>query len=271
MEELTKCGIPKVIYYFWLGPNKMPSLCEKCIASWHKFMPGYKIIKVDDSMVDLHANKFVEKAIEAKRWAYASDYFRLSWMYEHGGIYFDTDVELIKSIDDIVNKHEFFAFQNKQIATGLGFAVKPKLELLRKLMVPYEVWNNDSFIGKNGFPNVSPCPDVNSPIFIKFGLKEDNTFQKIQNIAFYPELYFSPISFDTRELHIKNETVAIHHGTGFGNTPNDLWMNRYRAKMLRKNKNIDYSYQKYQLRLYLFHPIRAIKYHFDHKNNNHYQ
>lgn len=266
MEELTKCGIPKVIYFFWLGPNKMPPLCEKCISSWHKFMPGYKIVKVDDSMVNLHANKFVEKAIEAKRWGYAVDYLRLAWMYEHGGIYFDTDVELLKSIDDIVERSEFFAFQEKKIACGLGFAVKQHSPVIKDLMMIYNVWDYETFIGKNGFPNIAPAPDTNSPIFLKMGLKEDDSLQVLNDITFYPESYFSPQSFRTRELEIKKETVAIHHGTGLCNTPNDLWMNRYRAKMLRKNKKIEQSYVKYQVRLYLFHPIRALKYHFDHRN-----
>ena len=103
--------IPKVIHYVWVGGNPLTPLAEKCIASWEKFCPDYEIIEWNESNFDIHCMPFVEQAIEAKKYAFASDVARLMVVYENGGLYFDTDVEVIRSFDALLENQAFLTVQ----------------------------------------------------------------------------------------------------------------------------------------------------------------
>ena len=93
--------IPKVIHYCWFGGNPLPNIAVKCINSWKKYFPDYEIIEWNESNFDLFSCDYCREAYDAKKWAFVSDYARFKILYEHGGVYFDTDVEVIKSMDDI--------------------------------------------------------------------------------------------------------------------------------------------------------------------------
>ena len=117
--------IPKIIHYCWFGRGAKSDLMQKCISSWKMFMPNYKIIEWNEDNVDFKANTYLEEAYELKKYAFMSDYVRLKVIYEYGGIYLDTDVELLKSLEPILKKGGFFSFEREQtIATGLGFAAE---------------------------------------------------------------------------------------------------------------------------------------------------
>ena len=97
--------IPKVIHYCWFGGGKKPKLAKKCISSWKTYCPGYKLIEWNESNYDLSsAPQFVREAAEAKKWAFVSDYVRLQVVYQYGGIYLDTDVELLRNIDFLLDQ-----------------------------------------------------------------------------------------------------------------------------------------------------------------------
>ena len=132
-------SIPKVIYYCWFGKGKMPSLAEKCIESWEKFCPDYEIICLDEENFDITQNKYAKEAYDAGKWAFVSDYARLKVLYDNGGIYLDTDVEIIKPIDNLIEENGFMGFDdNGVVSTGLGFACEKGNELVGALLKDYD-------------------------------------------------------------------------------------------------------------------------------------
>jgi mannosyltransferase OCH1-like enzyme len=104
--------IPKVIHYCWFGGKPLPELAKKCIASWKKKCPDYEIKEWNETNFDLSSNRYLQEAIKMKKWAFASDYIRLAVLYNEGGIYLDTDVEILKPLDKFL-RHDFFTnFEN---------------------------------------------------------------------------------------------------------------------------------------------------------------
>ena len=132
--------IPKIIHYCWFGHNHKTKLVRKCIRSWRKYCPDYQIIEWNEDNYDISSSPlFVQQAIQEGKWAFASDYVRLRVVYEHGGFYLDTDVELVKSLDELVYNKIYFGLQDKanncsiKIATGLGFGAEKRAPLLLEI------------------------------------------------------------------------------------------------------------------------------------------
>ncbi len=117
--------IPKIIHYCWFGRNPKPKLAEKCIASWKKHCPDYEIIEWNEDNFDISQNGYFQYCLNNKKYAFLSDLARLYVVRDHGGIYFDTDVELLKSPDELLSYEAFYGFEDdKYIATGLGFGAE---------------------------------------------------------------------------------------------------------------------------------------------------
>ena len=132
-------SIPKIIHYCWFGSDTIPKKAQKCIESWKKFCPEYKIVCWNEKNFDISSNRYVKEAYELGKWAFVSDYVRLKAIYEHGGIYLDTDVELIKPLDALLEGEGYMGFDEKGIvATGLGFAATPKHELIKNMLSDYD-------------------------------------------------------------------------------------------------------------------------------------
>lgn len=201
--------IPKIIHYCWFGPNEKPEIVRKCIKSWEKFCPDYEIREWNEKNYDISkAPLYVRQAYEAKKWAFITDYARLEIVYNHGGIYLDTDVELVRSLDDFLQYDAFFTFDcDASIATGLGFGCRKQAEILVDLMADYQTI---PFLLDDGRYDRTPCPERNMRVFLRHGLKQEDTFQMIGNIAFFPSEYFSPMSFHDMVLRQTENTVAIH-------------------------------------------------------------
>jgi len=262
--------IPHVIYFFWDRGKVLPDWAKKNVASWHRFFPDYLIREIDSTNFDINSVKVVRLAYQQKRFSYACDYIRLKWIYDHGGIYFDLDVEVIKDMRPIIDKGPFFGLDGRPgepylVNTGSGFAAEVGNPLVRELMAPYESWDKDSFMDDRNFPTLPACPDFNRPIFEAFGLKPVNLLQNIRGISFYPAEYFSPMDMKTRIITVTDNTYSIHHYTGRGQTDLDRWMNRYRSKLAAKNGGKEYPYWRFKIRVYCCHPIKAIRYHFRHR------
>ena len=207
--------IPKIIHYCWFGRNKMPKLAKKCIKSWHKYCKDYQIIRWDESNFDINQSpQYVREAYNAKKWAFVTDYVRLWVIYNYGGIYLDTDVELIKSPGFLLKNNAFFGFEdfvkdNKMfLATGLGFGAIKGIPLIKDIMMEY---NHVHFYKNNGKYDLTPCPERNSSHFIKYGFRLDGSFQRIDEILLLPVEYLCPVNWVSKEIKITSKTISIHH------------------------------------------------------------
>ena len=224
--------IPKIIHYCWFGPNEKPDIVKKCIESWKKFCPDYEIREWNEKNYDISkAPLYVRQAYEIKKWAFITDYARLEIVYQYGGIYLDTDVELLRSLDAFLQYDGFFTFDNDaMIATGLGFGCQPHEEILRELMDDYQ---DIPFLLDDGRYDRTPCPERNLPVFLRHGLRKEDTFQTIGNLAFLPSEYFSPLSFHDMVLRKTENTVAIHW---YAATWHTKAAKRNQAKRVRRAK-----------------------------------
>lgn len=219
--------IPKIIHYCWFGKNPLPKDVKKYINSWKRMCPDYEIKQWDESNYDIHSHAFTQKAYETKSWAFVSDYARLKIIYENGGIYLDTDVELLKPLDSLLQYDSFFAMQQVgcYCATGLGFGAIKENELVSLMLKEYE---GLSFDEDNKIKNM--CPILNTNAILKKGFVQENKLQIIDKNVLLPSRYMDPISPGESKELLCEETISIHHYSA-------LWMSRsYRLK--RKIINI---------------------------------
>ena len=208
---MRKSVIPKIIHYCWFGDNPLPDLAKKCIESWKKYCPDYEIKEWNDSNIDIKLikNKYLQQAYEAKKWAFVSDYIRLYIIYNYGGVYFDTDVEVIKNIDEFLKYDAFFAKENnEQFNTGIGFGAIPKNLLVKKMLDEYK---NIEFNSGNSY-DLTPCPIRNTKVIDSFFGKIDFEDKKvIDNVCLLSKEYFCSIDYETNIMNISNNTYTIHH------------------------------------------------------------
>ena len=201
--------IPKIIHYCWVGNAPKPKSVLYCIESWKKFCPDYEIREWNESNYDFTKNKYMKQAYEAKKWGFVPDYARLDIIYEYGGIYLDTDVELIKNLDNFLENPAFLAYQDsKYIATGLGFGAEKGNKIIKCMLDDYK---NCHFC-INGEMDLTPCPVRNTNV-IKNLLGTEIDAKKISNIkdaVLYPKEYFSPIDCKTMEMALTSNTISIH-------------------------------------------------------------
>ena len=173
--------IPKIIHYCWFGRNPLPEAYLHYIESWKRFCPDYEIREWNEDNFDVHQNQYCSEAYQAGKWAFVSDYARLKIIYDNGGVYLDTDIEMVKPIDDLLVGEGFFGFQSSgQINTGLGFAANKDSQILAYML---KIYDFRSFkIGTKY--DMTPCPVINSIALKKFGVKMDKKSSKnIQYIS----------------------------------------------------------------------------------------
>ena len=209
--------IPKIIHYCWFGGNPLPELAIKCIESWKKYLPDYEIKEWNESNFDLACCDYVKEAYQSKKWAFVSDYARFWILYNYGGLYFDTDVEIIKDMTSIIVNGAFMGCETVDkcapglglgVNPGLGLGVNPGLGLYDEILKSYE---RSHFIKENGEIDCTPIVDRVTDILIKHGFIEINEVQKLDDITIYPPRYFSPLDYETGRLNLSEETVSIHH------------------------------------------------------------
>ncbi len=210
---MYKSKIPKIIHYCWFGGKPIPEHNKKFIESWKKFCPDYEIIEWNESNYDVTKNRYMREAYENKQYAFVPDYARLDIIYEHGGIYLDTDVELVKSLDDLLNLTGFMGFDHVGLcAPGLGFGAIPKLLIIKELRDDYE---NINFIKKDGNFNRTTSPEIQTKFFLKKGLCRNNLLQEIDGLTIFPMEYFCPKDSISGEIHLTKNTYSIHHFDGY--------------------------------------------------------
>lgn len=247
--------IPKIIHYFWFGGQPLPPKVVECLQSWKIHCPDYRILRWDETNFNIKkAPRYVQEAYRVKKWAFVSDYARLFVLNKYGGIYFDTDVKLIKSIDNIVKTGPFFAREDSQASSvnpGIGMATFANNPLLIRLMSEY---NKERFILSNGILNNKTIVQRLSKILIKDGLKSKNVVQKIDGFNIYPYDYFCPLSFTTGKCNITKNTVAIHLYLGSWLTDKDRKNVLFERKLVNLfGKQIGLFIFKIYIKPYNFH------------------
>lgn len=199
--------IPKTIYYCWFGDNPLPRSTKKYIRSWYKHCQGYTITQLNEQIFDIEsAPLYVRQAYEAKKWAFVSDYVRLWALCEFGGVYLDTDVELLKSLDPLLEHRAFVFFEtNKSISTGI-LGCEKGFSLFSEWMKGYE---DRLFYKEDGEPDLTINVLGLSEICLKHGIKMTNSIQNIDGFAAYPTEYlFSRLP---GRMDITTNTYAIHY------------------------------------------------------------
>lgn len=262
--------IPKIIHYCWVGGKEKPASVEYCIESWKKFCPDYVIKEWNESNYDFSKNEYMRQAYEAKKWGFVPDYARLDIVYEYGGIYLDTDVELMKSYDEFLDKEAFMGFENTGdgeffVNCGQGFGAVPHNKIIKSARDLYE---NISFINEDGSYNMLPSPYYTTQTLRQFGLVQENRDQLLSEIVVYASDVFCPKSFRTGEMNQTNRTVSIHHFTA-------SWMDEKIKDELQHQQKINKKYgqnlgkyvllmesilEKYSVKeLFTILPIRIVK------------
>lgn len=203
--------IPKIIHYCWFGENPLPELAQKCIASWRKYCPDYEIKEWNESNFDLTSCDYVREAYGAKKWAFITDYVRLYVMVKEGGIYMDTDVEVLKALDPFLRHKAFSGFEDEvSIPTGI-MACEKGFPLFSKLLEDYD---NRHFVLQDGKLDLTTNVVTITNLCKKYGFIGNNTKQDICGFTLYPRDVFCPKSHVTGLINLTSQTVTIHHFSG---------------------------------------------------------
>ena len=222
--------IPKVIHYCWFGGKPLPEDAKRCIASWQRYMPDYEIKEWNESNFDIHCNKYCEQAYEAKKFAFVSDFARFLILYHEGGIYFDTDVEVVLPMDDIIKNGAFMGCETSPtknnpvitVAPGLGIGIEAKHPIYRELI---ELYDKRSFIKEDGTMDLKTIVATTTEVLFEHGLKVSDEIQKIDGISIYPKDYFCPISIDGK-MEMTEHTHTIHHYAQSWMPTSHIWLRK---------------------------------------------
>ena len=221
--------IPKVIHYCWFGRGPLPESAKKCIASWRKYLPDYDIKEWNESNFDVNVIPYVKEAYEARKYAFVSDYARFWILYHHGGIYFDTDVQVIRSMDEIIARGPFMGREagayikniceaevvgkgsdtGLGVAPGLGLGVNPGLGLYKEFL---DLYAGLRFRNEDGSLNMKTIVSYTTEILLGHGLGGNNNEpQEVAGVWVYPSDVFCPMDHtQANKLDITDRTVSIH-------------------------------------------------------------
>lgn len=200
----------KTIHFFWFGGNPKSKLIQRCIASWHKFFPDFEIKEWNEENFDVRQNEYISQAYDAKKYAFVSDFARFKVLYDEGGLYFDTDVEVTKAFFDMLEKEAFSGFETTEyINPGLVLWAKaPGNEIIKQMLESYET---DFFINPDGTLNDTTVCVRFTNILKNYGIKhDDGTVQTCGSFTLYPREYFCPLNDLTGVMNKTENTCAIH-------------------------------------------------------------
>ena len=205
--------IPKIIHYCWFGRNPLPSSAKRCINSWKKYLPDYEIKEWNEDNFDVNRIPYTRDAYAAKKYAFVSDYARFWVLYHYGGVYFDTDVEVIRPMDEFIAKGPFMGWEKPgstgvySIAPGLGLTANKEQPLYQEILHGFEHLN---FYNENGERNNYSMIPLVTDLLTQKGLKKDGSIQVIDDVILYPSEYLCPMEYFTGKVTITDNTYAIH-------------------------------------------------------------
>lgn len=199
--------IPKKIHYCWFGRGQLPDLAIKCIESWKKYCPDYEIIEWNEDNFDVNCCEYVKEAYENRKFAFVSDYVRLYAMYTQGGIYMDTDVEVVKSLDVFLLHQGFSGFESDtQIPTGI-MACEKDFPLFKDLLSYYD---DRHFVNEDGTLDLTTNVVSITNLLSEKGFIPNGQYQVVDGFALYPRDYFCPLEDSTGKMFKSKNTSTIH-------------------------------------------------------------
>lgn len=215
MMESGQKRIPKTIHYCWLGRKEKPEEIQKYMSTWRKYAPDFEIKEWNEDIFPFEKINmpYVEEAIQKQKWAFVTDVMRLYVLYEYGGIYLDTDVEIIKSMDDLLEHQSFIGFESRYTVCTAVIGARKGEQWLKELLDDYR---NRRFLDRQGKSDTMP----NSQYIYKFFnekyqlLMSDSITKTPDGVTVYPADYFSPINYSTMRMEITENTRTIHHYSG---------------------------------------------------------
>ncbi len=211
--------IPKKIHYCWFGRGQMPKMALKCLASWQKYLLDYELKMWNEDNFDLDMYPYVREAYDNRKFAFVTDVVRLYALFHEGGIYMDTDVEVLKSLDRFLIHTAFSGFENDiNIPTGIMAAEKGSKWAKDNL----DYYEGRHFVKEDGRLDLTTNVEIITNYMLPLGLKQDNTYQDFPGlITFYPKDYFCPKSPVDEKLYLTKNSHTIHHFSG-------TWIPKYR-------------------------------------------
>lgn len=204
--------IPKKIHYMWLGGNPLPDKLQKCIDTWERFCPDYEIIRWDESNYDVRKNQFVSQAYENKKYGFVPDYARIELLYDHGGIYLDTDIELQRNLDELLYQEAFCSVEKWQVLNfgGCSGAVKG-----HKSLEPFiDVWSKRSLVRHDGTLDSISSGLIDTSVALNAGYAISGRNQTVMGMNIYTYDYFHPYDYMSGKLEKTSDTFSIHHFNG---------------------------------------------------------
>lgn len=212
IRQTKEAWIPPVIHYCWFGGKSMPDLYKKYIDSWYKYCPNYEIKEWNESNCNIDEVLYTSQAYKVGKYGFVPDYFRLKIIYEQGGIYLDTDVEILKNLDDLRYNKAFCGLEFPGEANlGLGFGACKKNLCIKKMLDRYK---NMSFINSDGSYDETASPIFQSEDLMKMGMNRKNKLQMVKGMTIYPIEVLSPQNVYNGVTSISNKTYMWHHFDG---------------------------------------------------------
>ena len=223
----------KIIHYCWFGTKPLGKLEKKCIKSWQKYFPDYKIMKWSEENVNLEECEFIREAYKNKKWAYVADYVRTKALYEYGGIYFDTDMEVIKKFDDSFDKDLVLGLEDSTRPNAAIVIAKKHNKYLKKLLDKYKKmkFNPTGDLFDTCIPKL--LEELLLPVGLVCGSKEIQILDK--SVYVYPRDYFYPLSYDMQDNVFTDNTYTIHHFSASWTDTGEkitVWLKRHKLKFL---------------------------------------
>ena len=200
--------IPKIIHYCWFGRGEKPELAKKCIASWRKSCPDFEIREWNEGNCDYLSIPFMAEAYAAKKYAFVSDVMRLIVLEQYGGVYFDTDVEVLRDITPLLNDEGFIGFENdRYVNSGQAMAMVAHQPVVQVMIEEYKKLH---FVKPDGSITPVGCPHLNTDVLERFGLERNGQEQVVAGIHVYPADWFNPLDSTTGKLNKTPNTYSIH-------------------------------------------------------------
>ena len=205
--------LPHVIHYCWFGHGEKPELILRCIDSWRKFLPGFEIKEWNEDNFDVDTIPYTRDAYAARAYAFVSDYARFKLLYEQGGLYFDTDVEIIRPMDDVIAKGPFMALESDgsydplAVNPGLGLGAVPGMQLYKDML---DGFASLSYMTESGVRNPYSMIQMVTEMLVGQGLRGTGEIEHVGGVDVYPVEWFNPFDDATGRLRVTDNTRAVH-------------------------------------------------------------